>query len=101
MLLQDPGIQEEPAIGLRLLSSCGSASGSCGGILGRPRLRWFNSSAQTCCGQPVRPLNPLLAWARGRRKAFMLLLPRGYTQEKGGERDRFKCFMLTQVPSHK
>lgn len=90
-------LAHQAAIGLRLLSSAAALRrAAVAGSSAQASAHWFNSSAQTCCGQPVRPC-PLLAWAQGRvRKAFMLLLPED--THKKGERDRFKYFCsITQV----
>lgn len=46
----------EPGTGLRLLSSRALGRAAVAGSSAQAPAHGFNSSAQTCCGQPVRPL---------------------------------------------
>lgn len=65
-------------------------SGSRGGVLGAASAHWFNSSAQTCCGQPVRPLILFSPGPRAGGKPSCCCCQRTHTRKEA--RDRFKFF---------
>ena len=65
-------------------------SGSGERVLGAASAHWFNSSAQTCCGQPVRPLILFSPGPRAGGKPSCCCCQRTHTRKEA--RDRFKFF---------
>lgn len=96
MLLQDPGIQSRPLASafsppaaLRRAAVAGSSA--------QASAHWFNSSAQTCCGQPVRPLILFSPGPRAGGKPSCCCCQRIHTRKGARETGLNASAPLTQV----